>query len=267
MNRNMMRILLALAMTLALALPATGLAMGNSDRIVEPLNADLLETVTINATGVDIVLRATDRDPYAELDAVVVGVDSADVGYDLKISEQDGGTVIDATHTGRDYGINYVVVTVYVPQSVIRNLVVGLSDSDLTLEGVDAHIITGTMTNAELEGKRSVTMGLNLTATDSDIEYKGQVGGIDITATRGEIDIETSILPAGMTIVGDRTEIDLKLPETAEGFTLAYDVKGGRFETDFIRDYHRETGSLVHGSGAVSFSIASPGGKVEVERY
>lgn len=91
---------LLLAVVLTVPMVSTASAIGNSDTIRKDLTADRLGQIQLNASDINVVLKATDDSPYAELDATVVGIDSAQVTYSLNVTDTDlTGSNNDTTNT------------------------------------------------------------------------------------------------------------------------------------------------------------------------
>lgn len=239
--------------------------LGNSGKITAELNADLVKDLTLHAHGVNITFRPAEDRQYAELDATVIGINADDVTYDMKVTEEAAGLAINANHTGDDIGINRVVLTVYVNKDILENVTLDLSDSDLTMDGVNAHIMAGTMSDGELKGRDSHVNSLDVTLHDADLNYKGEVGGMTLNATGAEIDVDTSMIPAGVKIIGADTDVNLKVPDEPSGYTLRYALTDGKLSTNLAAGYAQDQGTITAGNGEIPVEVNLTDGDLHIE--
>lgn len=257
------RMLMVFSLVALLAIPATSMAeIGNSGKITKELPADL-ENLTINAKNVDVELKLAKDGvaPYAELDATVIGIHSADVTYTLEVTEDENGTVIDVSHNGTDIGIDDVDVHIYVP-GALKNLAVNLNGSDMEIDRVYTQIISGEVIGGELEAKHGEVYDLNLTLNNAELDFEGVIGGVTLTADRSEIDLSSTTVPEGLVITGSDTDIDLRLPKN---FSLTYDITGGRFHTNLMEGYHESNGTMHFGEGGPTFTVTLNVGRLDVK--
>lgn len=266
MKKKTLSTLMVMALAVAIMIPATGMAIGNSATDRQALEVAKLENLKVSADNMDITFKVAEDESCAELDATVIGLGSEDVDYGMDITEEDGYLVITTFHTGTDIGINRVKLNVFLPKDAMRNLSLDLKDSDLTLDAVDAHIIGGTLTSSKLIGKDSLTTSLDVTAIDSEVNYAGEVGGLDIEAQNTKVDINTTLMPIAATVNGTDSNVTLKVPEEGEGFTLTYSINEGKLSTNFADDYDKENGSIVIGDGEAAFNMTLTNGNLHVNK-
>lgn len=254
---------LALLLAMLMTVPSVSLAdIGNSGKITKDL-PETVEDLTINASNVDIKLKvvAEGKPPYAEMDATVFGIHSDDVTYNLDITETDDGVTIDIKHSGKDFGINNVDVDIYMP-GPLKNLTLMLENCDIAMNDIYSQIATGHLSDSEIDGKGMEVYSLTMTLVHSDLELRGIIGGVDLTADKSEIDIRTSIVPEGLEINGSDSEVELAIPK---GFSLKYDVKTGYFYTNTVKEYHEREGTIQLGEGGPQFTVDLNGGRVNVK--
>lgn len=255
--------MLALLLVALLIVPAVSLAdLGNSGKITRDLPAEL-ENLTINAANADIKLKviAEGAAPYVELDAMVVGIHSADVTYNLTVTEVDDATVIDVSHNGKDFGINDVNVNIYVP-GPLKNMTLNLQDSDMDMKGIYAQILTGELTDSDIDGDSMEVYDLKMDLQHTELDIRGIVGGVNLTTNLSEIEIRTSVVPEGLVISGTNSEVDLRIPKN---FSLTYDVKTGYFHTNVVDEYREQDGTIRYGVGGPTFTVTLDGGRLEVK--
>lgn len=261
------RVLLTLVISALLVIPAVSLAeIGNSDTIKENLNESALSTLTINAEGLDIALHGTKDAPYAELDATVIGINSADVEYGMTVTESDGGTIIDAHHKGTDIGINHVKLEIYVPESSIETLKLNLTSSDLTDNELNLATITGSTSGGKLHVKDGQIGTLDLQLDKSELSFAGQVDTVRLTTTDGSVHIDSSVVPATLDINGSGTKVTLAVPDTALGFTLHYDLANTKANSIFFNGFSETTGTETYGSGGGTFTVKLTDGELHLNK-
>lgn len=275
MKHPFTRALLACALCLLLVLPAAGLAEGvidsleNSDTVKQPLNPDLVANLTLNLENIDATIKAVaeDEDPYAELDATVLGIDSDDVTYNMSITELENLLYVDAYHRGDNIGIDRVKLTLYVPAEGIENLSLTANGGSLTIDGVPVQMLKGNATGAEITAAAAVIASVSLSGEDTKINLHGEINGMSITATGGEVTVHTSVLPVPAAIIATNADVTLQLPDTDEGFQLQYDVSGnGEVDTDFTDTTIADQGSVTVGEGKALVSITMDGGSLRLHK-
>lgn len=255
--------LLALLLAVLMIVPTVSMAdINNSERVTKELPADL-ENLTINGSNVDIKLKVVPegKAPYVEMDATVFGIHASDVTYKLDVSKSADATVIDVEHNGKDFGINDVNVNVYIP-GPLKNLKLVLNDGDMDMKDIYTQILTGELIDSEIDGDGMEVYNLEMKLADSDLDVRGIVGGVNLTADDSEIDIRTSVVPDGLKITGSDSEVDLRMPKN---FMLQYDVKTGFFHTDVIDEYHEHEGKIHFGEGGPEFTVTLDGGRLDVK--
>lgn len=267
MKKKVAHTLLIAMLAVMLVAPASqGHALGKSGTITEELPLALLPNLTLHAEGVLVEFHETEDAPYAELDATVLGINSADVEYAMTVTEAENGLIIDATHTGKDIGLNRVKLNIYLPENILDNLAIDLHDSDMALKDTRVQILSGSMENSKMTGDDDI-ITLDVDVTDSNINIDGLVGGIDLQCANSDIKIHTSEMPAGLTITGTDTDVTLKLPADDEGFALAYSVTDGELSTNFADDYDKHSGTITHGDGLQAFSITLDHAHLSIHKY
>lgn len=267
----MKKTLFASAMVMALAimmiLPGAALAeLTNSGKITENLNPEKLEMITLKTEGLDVEIKKIENaTPFAELDATVIGINAEDVSYDLQVTENDEGTVIEAHHTGSDIGINHVKLYIYVPEDVMDTLALDTTDTDVKVEDVRAQYLTGNMTGGKLHGNGTI-INMDVTTAQTDIDFDGSVGGLDVTATGGRVKVISDMFLAGAQVTATDADVEVKIPEDVGGFTVNYTVTEGKLNTNFVQAYSEETGSFVHGDGTATYDFTVNNGTLKIEK-
>lgn len=269
MKKSITQTIVALMMAVVLVVPVAALAdIGNSGNIHEALDAGKLANLTIRANGLDIELKdAKDEAPYAELDATVIGINSADVDYGMTVTDAEGGLVIEGHHTGSDIGINRVKLHVFVPASAIETLTLDLTDSNLDVDELTIDTIKGTMSDSKLDADKVTLNNLDVQTNNSDVDFDGAVYAAKVDSTDGKVDIESSVIPATLDITGAKTKVELKVPETAEGFVLSYDMTGGEFHSNYLDAFNETTGTVTMGAGNATFNIKLTDGELRIDKH
>lgn len=265
------RIALCCALLLALLTPAWGIAQSAPESapgvIIYPLDPAALARLSVHAAAMDVVFKDVGRDePYAELDATVLGIHSAEVQYALNVTPDGDGLRIDASHSGEVIGLNRVRLTVNVPTDAVKSLVLALDACDLSLEGLTLANVTGTATGGHLRLRQGRIDNLWLQTTDADMTLEGALDDAGLDITRGAIHINSTMVPRRLHITGEDADVTVRVPDTSDGFSVAYSLIDAQAETAFLNEQLRETGHAVYGNGAGHMDIALDGGSLHLMR-
>lgn len=248
-----------LSLLMLAAVPAFA-AQDAGQVLTQPLDAELTQSLTIHAESLDIVLTpiADGEAPYVELDTSRLrNADRAQ--YDLQVTGDANGQVIDAFVRGDDDG--GVRLTIYLGADILKNLVLNTLDSDTVLQGVNAHILTGKITDGDLIARDSFIFSLDVTLHDADLKIRGAIGGTTIDATDSDIDIETADLPAGIEIEGIDTDVRLRLPAGESDYTLTYDYEDPDDDDAYAQG---RKGTATIGSGQIQYHVRLVDGELDV---
>lgn len=270
MNKRISLVLTALMLSLMMIVPAAGGLAEVGQEMKKDLPADKLANLTITANGLGIHLRETEDAPYAEMDATVLGINSADVDYGFDVSETANGLEINAHHTGRTIGIDYVKLNIYLPKDAVETLTLNLTDSEITHEllhsGVSLKSIEGTIDGGKLTATDLLGSAIKLQTTNTDVNLKGEMTNIDVSANGGNLKFESTVVPEAITVNSTDTDVDVKVPETIEGFTVTYKITSGKFSTDYAEGYSEEDGSVAVGNGVAPFNFTVTNGTLVVKK-
>lgn len=270
MNKRISLVLTALMLSLMLIVPAAGGLAEVGQELKKDLPADKLANLTITANGLGIHLRETEDAPYVEMDATVLGINSADVDYGFDVSETGNGVEINAHHTGRAIGIDYVTLNIYLPKDAVETLPLNLTDSEITHEllhnGVSLQSIEGTIDGGKLTATSLLGSAIQLQTTNTDVSLKGEMTSIDVNANGGNLWFDSTTVPTAITVSSTDTNVDVKVPETIEGFTVTYKITSGKFTTDYAEGYSEVDGSVAVGNGVAPFTFTMTNGFLHVRK-
>ena len=272
MKKPLGSLVFSLMLALVLMLPSMGLAeIGNSANIKKDLPVEKLTNMELSATGVNVEFKMLDKAedaPYAELDATVVGIDSANIQYGLEVNETDTGVQIVVNHgDGTVIGINRVSLYIFVQKdTTIESLALTMHDSDLTANEVNIQNVSGNLADSKIHAGKATIGMIDLTTNTSDLNLEGAISGLKLQATGGTVKMATSVVPSEITVNATETTVEIKVPETAEGFVLNYDLTESEFKTDHASEYEENAGTVTVGNGASPFTFNITNGKLHLNK-
>lgn len=272
MHSRFTRALAALTLALVLAVPTMVSAeLGNSGKITEALNTDMISNITLDVRGLNVMFHETsdNETARAELDATVVGIDSADVTYGLTVNDNEDGSGINIqAYHDQDktvIGINSITLNIYIPKTGVEMMTVTMQDSDLSIGEFTINEINAKATGGKISFTKTTLPTMTLEGNDTGMNLEGDFTNITITAATQGVKLTSHTVPQMMMITMTSADAQIKIPEES-AFALNYSLTDGKFSTNFMNDYNEASGSVTNGAGTYTYTLNATNGNIKLEK-
>ena len=270
MQKSTLRALLALTLVLMVSIPVLGsAAVGNSGKITKDLTDEMLPGIQLNTRNLDVVFHEAnvDETPMAELDATVVGIDSAEVSYGLDVTEMEGGAKIEAFHEKDKtvIGIDNVKLHIYLPKDAMEKLTVTMEEGTLSLGEFALSELDATAVGGKYDLTKSTIETLKLNGNDTEMNLEGSFTNVDINSVKRGVKLTSHTAPAMLKITATEGDVEVKVPEDS-AFTVNYTVTDGKVSTNLVEEFAEESGSFTYGSGSAQYEFNVTNGSLKLNK-